>query len=224
MFDMKKVPLPDYSRREDIVNSITHAVGVPLCIAGFFLLLKVEPIHSVRNVFSAVIYLGSALLVFLGSAIYHGMRPGYAKKVARVLDHSNIYIMIAGMTTSFNLTHIYPLEPTKAKISIAVIWAASVVGILLTFMDLKRFNVPQIFMYVILGWASVFSIKSVWSAGSAGRAYVTMVLIGGACITVGSVLYFVGKKLRYFHAVFHLFVLAGNIIIYIGTYNLCAAG
>ena len=220
MFDLKSVPLPSYSRREDAVNSATHAVGVPLCILGLVLLLRLQ-LGKVGGlqIFSTVLYIGSTLLVFLGSAIYHGMRPCFAKQVARVLDHCNVYIIIAGNNTSFFLTHVYPDKPRFALWMTAGMWALSAVGMLLTFMDLKRFNVPQIFTYVLLGWIAIFGMRSVFSAGENGRNFITMVILGGIFITVGAMIYLVGKKVPYLHAVFHLFVLAGSVVIFIGTYQ-----
>ena len=220
MFELKKVPLPNYSRAEEIMNSATHAVGAPLCIIGLVLLLRMQvgKLDGVQ-IFSTVLYMLSSLLVFAGSAIYHGLKPGFAKQVARVLDHANIYLMISGTVTAFFMAHVYP---TNAKLSIRMVilvWSLSVIGIVLTFMDLKKFNIPQIFMYIALGWIAIFGMRTVYSGGDAGKAFMQMVLIGGACITVGAMIYLVGKKVRYCHSVFHVFVLAGNIVIYLGTWQ-----
>lgn len=226
MFDIKNTPLPDYTRKEDIVNSITHAAGVPLCIAGTVMLYKVlsENGADKMQLFACGLYLASTLLVFLGSAIYHGMKPGYAKRVARILDHCNIYVMISGNVTAFYLNHLYSKKPGLSIGVIIAVWALSAIGMLLTFMDLKKFNVPQIFMYNALGWAGIFAMKSIASASTAGKEYINTVLIGGAFITLGAVLYFIGKKFRYFHAVFHVFVLIGSVFFFLATYNFALAG
>lgn len=226
MFDIKNTPLPDYSRKEDMINSITHAAGVPLCIIGTVMLYKVlfETGATKMQLFACGLYLASTMLVFLGSAIYHGMKPGYAKKVARILDHCNIYVMISGNVTAFYLNHLYAKKPGLSVAVIIAVWALSLIGMLLTFMDLKKFNVPQIFMYNALGWAGIFAMKTIGSSSPAGKAYIETVLIGGAFITLGAVLYFVGKKFRYFHAVFHVFVLIGSVFFFIATYNFALAG
>lgn len=221
MFNIKDVPLPSYSRREDIANSISHAVGVPFCVVAGIIMLKAQigyarPIEIVAT----LIYILSTLLVFAGSAIYHGLRPSFAKKIARLIDHSNIYVMISGVVTALILTHTYEVNPKFSLKMIIAVWTLSVIGIVLTFMDLKKFNIPQIFMYVGLGWAAIFGLKDLFAAGEAGKKFLVMLLIGGACITVGTVLYLIGKKYKYFHAVFHVCVLAGTIVIFIGNYNL----
>lgn len=222
MFNLKAVPLPDYSRREDTVNSITHAVGVPLCIIGMVLLLKLqwgkeEPIQ----IFATFLYLLSTMLVFLGSGIYHGLRPGFAKKVWRVVDHANIYIMISGSVTAFFIAHIMESRPAFAKGIIIAVWIASAVGILFTFMDLKRFNIPQVFMYMALGWTCVLGMKTIYHLSEAGKEYVLTMLAGSAIVTVGSWIYLIGKKVKwhYVHAVFHVFVLVGSAVIYVATYR-----
>lgn len=226
MFDIKNTPLPDYSRKEDIINSITHAVGVPLCIAGAIMLYGVLLKTGATGIqmFACGLYLASTMLVFLGSAVYHAMKPRYAKRVARILDHCNIYIMISGNVTAFYLNHLYAKRPALSIGIIVGVWVLSAIGVLLTFMDLKRFNIPQIFMYNALGWAGIFAMKTIASSSIAGREYIETVLIGGAFVTAGAILYLIGKKLRYFHAVFHIFVLIGSVFFFVATYNFALAG
>lgn len=220
MFDLHKVPLPAYSRKEDMVNSVSHAIGVPLCILGTVMLLKLQmgkvaPIQ----IAATLLYTLSTMLVFLGSAIYHGIRPGFAKRVLRVLDHSNIYLMISGSVTAFFIAHILDSRPAFAKGIIAAVWIASAVGILFTFMDLKRFNIPQVFMYLALGWTSILGMRTIWHMGQAGKEYVLTVLLGSVFVSVGTGIYLIGKKVRYFHAVFHVFVLIGTVVMFIATYR-----
>lgn len=220
MFDLHKVPLPAYSRKEDMVNSVSHAIGVPLCILGTVMLLKLQmgkvaPIQ----IAATLLYTLSTMLVFLGSAIYHGIRPGFAKRVLRVLDHSNIYLMISGSVTAFFIAHILDSRPAFAKGIIAAVWIASAVGILFTFMDLKRFNIPQVFMYLALGWTSILGMRTIYHMGQAGKEYVLTVLLGSVFVSVGTGIYLIGKKVRYFHAVFHVFVLIGTVVMFIATYR-----
>lgn len=220
MFDLHKVPLPAYSRKEDMVNSVSHAIGVPLCILGTVMLLKLQmgkvaPIQ----IAATLLYTLSTMLVFLGSAVYHGIRPGFAKQVLRVLDHSNIYLMISGSVTAFFIAHILDSRPAFARGIIAAVWIASAVGILFTFMDLKRFNIPQVFMYLALGWTSILGMRTIYHMGQAGKEYVLTVLLGSVFVSVGTGIYLIGKKVRYFHAVFHVFVLIGTVVMFIATYR-----
>ncbi|MBR5772577.1 MAG: hemolysin III family protein [Clostridia bacterium] len=220
MFDLKDIPLAKYSRNEDIANCITHALGIPFCIIAAVMLLRLQVGRAPgRFIFSTVLYVFSMLLVFAGSAIYHGLKPSRVKQIARVIDHCNIFFMIAGMVTAFTLPSITGENKGKSLIIVAAVWALSLLGVLFTFMDFKKFAKPQIFMYIIMGWICVAGLISVFKSGEAGRQFVMLVIIGGVSITVGSVLYFIGKKHKFFHAVFHTFVLIGTIFIFIGLYS-----
>ena len=221
MFDIKATPLPDYSRREDIVNAITHFLGVPFCIIamGFLLKLQVSRGANATAVASTCLYLISTLIVFACSGIYHILKPSFGKKVARLIDHSDIYLMISGTVTAFILPYMTESNRKSSLGIIIAIWALSAIGIFLTFVDLKKFNTVQIFMYVFMGWTAIFGMRSIYRVGDVGKAFVITVLIGGLFITVGAFLYFIGKKKRYFHAVFHVCVLMGTVVIFVGNYN-----
>jgi len=221
MFDLKNIPLPKYSRPEDIANCVTHALGVPFCIVAAVLLFKlnISVKATALQFFSTALYIFSTLVVFAGSAVYHGLKPSRAKQIARIIDHSNIYFMISGTVTSFAIPTMNEANRGSMITMVCIVWALSAVGIFLTFMDFKKFAIPQIFMYVIMGWTAVFGMRSIYHSGEAGKAFSIMVLIGGACITFGTILYLIGKKKKYFHAVFHTCVLAGSVVIFTGIYN-----
>ena len=220
MFDFRRVPLPDYSRFEDGVNSVTHAVGVPFAVISGVLLLKKfgEGITTEQTV-CTLIYAVSMFIVFFGSAYYHGLKPGYKKQVARVLDHSNIFLMISGTVTAFGIFAVKPVNGTMGIVLPAVVWAASAVGIFLNFLDLDKFKWLQLVMYVLLGWSAVIGMFPIYKTGDDGKTFVYRVLMGGACFTVGALLYVIGKKHKYFHAVFHVFVLAGAVVMYAAMYK-----
>lgn len=220
MFDLKKVPLPDYTRKEDIINCLTHVPGAVFFAVATVPLVRMQLAHNQHGIqiFGALLYMMTTMIVFLGSAIYHGMKPSYAKRVARVVDHSNIYLMISGSITSMIISNYEILGSHHPGILLSVIWVCTVIGIVLTFMDLKRFNAPQIVMYVLMGWTSMFGMREIYRSSDMGRKFAVMILVAGAIITAGSVVYFVGKKVRYCHAVFHVAVLTGAVIIYAATY------
>ncbi len=220
MFNIKETPLPDYTKKEEIINCLTHLAGVPVCIIMLigYLVLQAGQTTPLL-IFSTFLFMISSLIVFAGSAIYHGLKPCTAKRIMRVVDHCNIYIMIAGSVSALFLTHIYEERPKYTLIIIAVLWVLSIIGIVLTFADLKKFNIPQIFTYVGLGLFSGIAMKDIWFQGQNEKNLVMYIAVGGLLMTVGAGLYLAGKKHRYFHSVFHVFILAGMIIIYIGTYK-----
>lgn len=220
MFDFRRVPLPKYSRFEDGVNSFSHAIGVPFAVTTAVLLFKKfgNGITAEQKT-AVIIYAVSMFIVFFGSAYYHGLKPGYKKQVARVLDHSNIFLMISGTVTAFSVFGVKPANNLMGIILPVVVWCASAVGIFLNFLDLDKFKWIQLVMYVLLGWSAVIGMFPIYKTGDMGKSFVFTVLMGGVSFTLGAVLYVVGKKHRYFHAIFHFFVLIGAIIMFIGIYN-----
>jgi len=221
MFDFDAVPLPDYTRLEDTLNSVTHAVGVPLTMVFAFLLLrKVNYAPTVIQAVSLLIYSVAMVVLYFGSAYYHGLKPSHLKKVARVLDHSNIFIMIAGSLTGFFLIAVHDFWPVASIVATVIVWVVAVLGILFTFMDQDKFKKIQMVMYIVLGWSAlVASYPLVKQGGDKGREFFRMIIIGGVLYMIGAALYSVGKKKRYFHTVFHVFILAGTCTQFVGIYN-----
>ena len=133
MFDFKKVPLPDYTRIEDTINSVTHALGVPLSIFAIIIsVLKIKDGPTGAEIAGIVIYGTCMALLYFGSAFYHGLKPGFIKQVARVLDHSNIFLMIAGSLTAFYLVGVFDHDRTQAIVFCVLSWVGALVGIFLT--------------------------------------------------------------------------------------------
>lgn len=213
MFDFKSVPLPDYTRFEDGINSVTHALGVPLTLVMTVLcFLKPGSEHTATKTAGLLLCAVATCIMYFGSAFYHGLRPSYTKRVARVLDHSNIFLMISGTLSAFYLLALIQVKPALAIGLCIGSWVVSLLGIFFTFMDLHKFRKIQMAMYLILGWSAVIGFYSVWKMGDAGKSFVILVGIGGLLYSVGAILYGVGKKLRYIHAVFHVFILAATAI------------
>lgn len=220
MFDFKKVPLPDYTRVEDTINSITHALGVPLSIFAIIIsALKIKDGPTGAEIAGIVIYGTCMALLYFGSAFYHGLKPGFIKQVARVLDHSNIFLMIAGSLTAFYLVGVFDHDRTQAIVFCVLSWVGALVGILLTVMDQERFKKVQMVMYIFLGWLSLFSMKTIYDNYETGKIIITLFIVGGVVYMLGAAVYGIGKKKRFVHAIFHIFVLAGTVIQFIGVYN-----
>lgn len=220
MFDFKKVPLPDYTRIEDVLNSVTHAIGVPLGITAVILAaVKIGNGATAADIAGIVIYGVCMVLLYFGSAFYHGLKPGFLKQIARVLDHSNVFLMIAGSLSAFYLLGVFEHNKTRALIFLVLSWVGALTGILLTFMDQERFKKVQMIMYIFLGWLALFSMKTIYDSYESGKIIVALFVIGGVVYMLGAAVYGIGKKKRYVHALFHLFVLAGTAIQFVGIYN-----
>lgn len=206
-----KTQLPDYTRGEEIGNTVTHAVGAILAVAAIPLLVVMAAMH--RNPWAIVtgaIYGATLLIMFTVSGVYHGLPAGSAKRVMRIIDHCDIYFLIAGTYTPILLVGIRPLNPALAWSIFGVEWALTAIAVTLNAIDLKRFEKVSMVCYIGMGWCVIAVLKLTIDAMT--MPGFLLLLSGGIAYTVGAVLYGVGKKVRYFHTVFHVFVLIGSVL------------
>ncbi len=214
---MKRTPLaqrtlPDYTRGEEIFNMVSHIVGGALGITATALCVIMAAIH--RNVFGVVsgaVFGATMILLYTMSSIYHGLSPRLtAKKVFQIIDHCTVYILIAGSYTPFALVSLRQQSPALGWTIFGLIWGIAAVGITFTAIDLKTFRVPSMVCYLAMGWLILFAMRpTVRAIGVGGLIFL---VAGGLCYTAGAVLYMNGKRRRYIHSIFHLFVLAGSIL------------
>ncbi|MEI6580383.1 MAG: hemolysin III family protein, partial [Eubacteriales bacterium] len=162
----------------------------------------------------------SMILLYSASAFYHGVKPGKLKKVLRVIDHCVIFLLIAGSLTPYALVSMRPEHPLACWLAISIAWGSALFGIIGTSINHEKFKKVQMVLYVAVGWVLLLGIKSLLIVFSGEfRPGLILLLVGGGIYTIGAILYGVGKKLPYFHAIFHIFVLAGNIVQFISVYN-----
>ena len=211
----KRIPLrdrvlPDYTGGEEIFNMVTHIVGGALGVATLVLcVLKSAFKGSVAGVLCSVVFGVSMIVLYTVSSIYHGLRPPMAKKVFQVLDHCTINFLIAGTYTPFLICSLAKHHPLAAWLTFAAVWGTTALSVTLNAIDLKKYSTFSMIGYLGMGWVILFSVKWMYQAlGSAGFAWL---LGGGILYTVGAVLYGIGHKKRYFHSVFHIFVLLGSL-------------
>ena len=194
--------LPIYSASEEILSAVSHGIGVLLSIAALVLLLVSAPGDPIVIV-SLSIYSATLILLYLVSTLYHALGVNKGKRVFRVLDHCSIFLLIAGTYTPLSLVII------GGTVGFGVIWAAAVVGIVFNAVNLKRFQRLSMVCYICMGWAVIFAAKPL--AGSMPFWEMILLLAGGVFYTVGAALDGIGKKRKYVHSLWHLFVLAGSI-------------
>ena len=181
----KKTPF--YTLGEEITNSITHGVGAGMAIAGMVVLLVQS--NDVWQVVSSAIYGASMIFLFLMSCLYHALTNPTAKKVFRVFDHTSIFFLIAGTYTPFTLV---TLRGWVGWTVFGVVWGVAVVGIVLNSISVERFKKISMVGYIASGW---------W------------LILGGVFYTAG-VLFYRKKGVRFMHAFWHFFVLAGAVLHY----------
>jgi len=194
-----------YSAREELLHVATHGLGAALSLAGMALLL----VAAVRTgdpwrVTSTAVYGGTLVLLYLGSTLYHSARsPGW-RRAARTIDHSSIYLLIAGTYTPFTLV---TLRGAWGWAIFAVVWGLAVLGIVREAVVANRRRWVSVALYLAMGWVVVVAVGPLVARLPAGG--LRLLVAGGLAYTVGTVFYGL-KRIPYMHAVWHLFVLAGS--------------
>lgn len=204
--------LPTYTKGEEIFNMTSHIVGGALGIVATVLCVVFAAIHgNVYGVVSGAIYGVTMIILYTMSSIYHGLSPKrYSKKVFQVLDHCSIFLLIAGSYTPFALCTIRSYDPVTGWVIFGVIWFLAILGIVLNSIDLKQFKVFSMICYLLMGWCIIMKINVLPKLlGTTGFA---LLLAGGIAYTVGAILYGLGKKHKYVHSIFHLFILLGSFL------------
>ena len=201
--------IPKYTLGEELVNSISHGIGAGLAVAVLVLSIVFSAKHgNTAGVVASCIYGTSMIIMFTISCIYHALSPNLkAKKVFRILDHCDIYVFIAGCYTPYCLSLI---GGATGWVLFGIIWLCAIIGIVLNAINLEKFKIPSLIMYLIMGWMIVFSFKSLKSNIEPMGLY--LLLSGGIVYTIGAVLYAIGIKKKYFHSIFHFFVLGGSML------------
>ena len=203
--------LPNYSRGEEIMNMVTHIAGGAMGVIALVLcVIKAAHSGDGYGLVTACIYGFALIALYSMSSLYHGLRPGMAKKVLQVIDHCTIYILIAGTYTPIVLTAFRPLYPALGWGLFFVEWGLAAIAITLTAIDLKKYNVFSMICYIGMGWAVIPFWKQTIEALTGPGFY--LVLFGGIAYTIGAVLYGIGSKKRWMHSVFHIFVVLGSLL------------
>ena len=206
--------LPRYTRGEEIFNFVSHAAGGGLAVVMLVLcLVRAGQHRDPWAVVSSAVYGLSMVSVYAVSSVYHGLRPLRAKKVLQVLDHCTIYFLIFGSYLPILLCAIRRVSPAAAWILFGAILAIMAVAVTFTAIDLKKYRVLSMVCYIGLGWCIVFAAPAALKAVPIPG--LIWLLAGGLAYTLGAVLYGLGRKIPYMHAVFHLFVILGSVLQFI---------
>jgi hemolysin III len=193
-----------YPRREELANVISHGFGALLSIAAtIILVMRARALGDGLTVLGFSLFGAGLVLLFSASTVYHASVLPSARRRLRVLDHSSIYVLIAGTYSAFCLT---ALRGPLGWAIFAVIWALAISGIVLALFFTGRFKALGVAAYVGMGWIIVLAIGPL--RRSMGSEALTFLFAGGIAYTVGACIYAL-KKLRWNHPIWHVFVLAG---------------
>ena len=203
--------LPDYTRGEEIMNTVTHIVGGGLGILVLLLcLIRSLLRHNPMGIVTSVIYGFSMIALYTVSSVYHGLHPNMGKKVLQIIDHCTIYALIAGTYTPIVLCSIAPVRPWIGWGLLILEWGLAALAITLTAIDLKKYNVFSMICYIGMGWAILPFLKLMTELLTMPGFW--LLLSGGIAYTIGAVLYGIGSKMRWMHSVFHIFVVIGSLL------------
>lgn len=203
--------LPAYSKGEEIMNMVTHIVGGGLAV----LVLAACVARAVLfddgwGIVSAAVYGVTMVATYAMSSIYHGLKRCTGKKVMQVLDHCAIYFLIAGTYTPIVLCALRPAYPWIGWGLFVWQWGLTALAVTLTAIDLKKYNAFSMICYIGMGWSVIiFLPQTVAVLGAMGFGFL---LAGGVVYSLGAVLFALGKRLRWMHSVFHIFVILGSLL------------
>ena len=197
-----------YKLGDILANAITHGIGAVFAVVGAVYLIAASTRGTVWLVVSCSVFSGTLMLVYICSTLYHSLVRTRARHVFQVLDHSSIYLLIAGTYTPFTLIS---LRGPLGWFIFGVVWSLAIAGVVFKSFAVNRFAVASALVYLFQGWFIVFAARSLLHAiGWHGMLWLGA---GGLAYTLG-IVFFALDRLHYFHAAWHVFVLAGSVAHY----------
>ncbi len=202
-----------YPPFEEKLNVISHAFGFALSIFGLILLIiRAYEYGNVLHLVSFSIFGASMILLYAASTLYHSAKQPLLRYRLNILDHASIYILIAGTYTPFALI---TLNGIVGWVIFGVVWSMALAGVILKLFYTGKYNLLSTSMYVLMGWIIVFAIKPLLN--NLDLPGLLWLFAGGISYTLGAVFFSI-DKIRFNHAIFHLFVLLGSFCHYISIY------
>ena len=209
----KKTNIQFYSPTEEKLNIWSHAFGIFLSIIALVLLIiKAVQQDNIWMMISFPIFGVSLILLYLASTLYHASKEPQKRFKLKVFDHAAIYVLIAGSYTPFTLVS---LNGETGWLIFSMVWVMAFTGIILKLFFTGRFKVISTTMYVLMGWLIVFYFQDL--TASLHEKGVFYLILGGVLYTIGAILYSI-KKIKFNHAIFHFFVLAGSFCHFLSIY------
>ena len=209
----KKTNIQFYSPAEEKLNIWSHAFGIFLSIIALVLLIiKAVQQDNIWMMISFPIFGVSLILLYLASTLYHASKEPQKRFKLKVFDHAAIYVLIAGSYTPFTLVS---LNGETGWLIFSMVWVMAFTGIILKLFFTGKFKIVSTAMYVLMGWLIVFYFQDL--TASLHEKGVFYLILGGVLYTIGAILYSI-KKIKFNHAIFHFFVLAGSFCHFLSIY------
>ena len=210
---MKNKHITYYDLTEEKINVITHAIGLLLSIAALVLLIiHASSNGSARHIVSFTIFGASMILLYSASTLYHYSQTPNIRRKLNILDHASIYVLIAGTYTPFTLV---TLKGALGWTVFGITWGIALVGVFLKLFYTGKYDKISTIAYVAMGWIIIFAVKPLIENLPLNGLY--WLLAGGIFYTIGAILYSI-KKIKFNHAIFHIFVLLGSFSHFMAIY------
>ena len=202
---------------EEIANSVSHGLGFLATVAAFpVLVLAAQQRGDTAGIVGASVFATTMVLLYLASTLFHALPRCRAKRVFQILDHSAIYLLIAGTYTPFTLG---VLRGDLGWTLFGIVWGLAVAGTMLKALGGVRYTTLSTWTYLAMGWLVVIAAKTVWALVPGWGLF--WLIAGGVAYTAGAV-FFMAERIRYFHFVWHLFVVAGTTCHFIAVLRYAA--
>ncbi len=212
-----KIAIPSYTLGEELISAISHGVGALLGIAALVLcVVKSAGQHDAWMVVSSCLFGGTVTLLYLMSCLYHALKVNRAKRVFRVIDHCTIFLLIAGTYTPYMLVALRTVRPALAWAVFGVIWAVTATGITLNAVNLRRYSKVSVVCYLLMGWMVLLTYRPLTEV--VPPQGIRLLIWGGVVYSIGALVYAIGSRKRYFHSIFHFFVLGGTVLHFLSIY------
>ena len=209
----RNIRIPTYSLGEELFNSISHGLAAALSIAG--LVLMIVKAKGPLATTSVTLFGAAAILLYTISCIYHALSPKLTgKKVLRVLDHCNVFILVA---CTYIPASLLGVKGVLGWVLFGLVCGVSALGITLTAIDVDHYSLAGVICHLLIGWSILAGIKELLAnAGPRGTLYL---FLGGVAYSFGAILYGIGAKKKYMHCVFHVFCMLGTFFHFWGIYQ-----
>lgn len=204
----------EQSLGEEIANSISHGAGVVASLVGApFLVLHAVRLGDTGYLIGTIVFAVTMVVLYLSSTLYHSFRPGKLKNAFRIIDHSAVYLLIAGTYTPFTLGVLYGAWGWTLLI---LIWTLALVGVALKILNRTSHPVIATILYLLMGWLIIIAADPLYTRlPASGLAWL---VAGGLAYTAGTVFFISDSRLRYGHFIWHWFVLAGTTCHFFAVY------
>lgn len=213
---MSRKYVPKYSLGEELINSISHGIGAGLSVAA--LVLCVVKASTAGGKVAAVLYGALMIMLYTISCIYHALSPRLrGKRVLRVIDHANVFLMVAGTYMPICLSLLG--GTVWGWLAFGIVWLVTIVAVVFSCIDVDKFQMVGVVCNLVLGWGVLLLLPVL--CNMVPWIGLMLLIFGGVAYSLGAVLYVIGARVPYMHSVFHFFVLMGSILHFFFIYLYC---